>query len=200
MSRIGRAAVALLGASVHTGSALMASPANAETPASAAVIKTLPIQADRATAKATVTYQCTDDATTVYYIRAILTQEHAYYGRGERLHPGTGILKATCTGKRVTEKIVLYTYEGDYQTGPLVRGTASFEFDLNSRDPRDPSYMGGPGTGPSVTSISTVKVLTSNWGTRVRGSSRQTPVAPGRGHDAAGPAHGVAGRGAPTRV
>ncbi len=161
MSVLGRAAGALLGASILAGSVLIASPASAAVQASAAVIKTRPISANRETANAIVTYQCTNDSTTEYYIRAILSQEDAYYGRGERLAPGPGYLKATCTGKKVTETIVLYTYEGHYETGPLTRGMASFEFDLNSHDPQNPGYMGGPGTGPSVTSTSTVKVLTS---------------------------------------
>ena len=158
MSNFSRTITALLGASVLAGGNLIATPAVAATSASAAVLKTRPVWADSATANATVTYRCTNDATTAYYIRAILTQKDAYYGRGERLAPGPGYLKATCTGKKVTETIVLYTYEGHYDTGPLVKGKASFEFDLNSRDPQDPGYMGGPGTGPSVVSKSTVKI------------------------------------------
>ena len=161
MSRAGRVAGALLGVAVLAGSALIAAPADAAAPASATFFKARPVRADSETADATLTYRCQDDATTAYFLRVILTQKNAYYGRGERLAPGPGYLKATCTGKKVTETIVLYTYESSYGTGPLVEGSASLRFELNSRDPQDPTYMGGPGTGPSVAAKRTVKVFES---------------------------------------
>ena len=111
-------------------------------------------QANPATADVTVTYRCTNDATTEYYIYTTLSQEGATYGRGERLRPGTGYVAATCTGNKVTETIALY----NYNTGTLVKGDASFLFTLNSRDPRNPGYMGEPGAAPSVSATSTVKV------------------------------------------
>ena len=133
----------------------MASPAHGATQASAAILKTpKTVTANTATADATVTYRCTNDASTEYYIYTTLSQDSALYGRGERLRPGTGYVAATCTGEKVTETIMLY----NYTTGPLVKGDASFLFTLNSRDPQNPGYMGEPGAAPSVSSTSTVKV------------------------------------------
>jgi hypothetical protein len=152
------------------GGALIASPADAATraSASAAVLK-MPntIQAKTATAEATVTYKCTNDATTTYYILASVsqgtpgTESYAHYGQGDRNAPGTGPMEATCTGKKVTLTIVLYTWSAGAGTAPLAEGRGSFSFSLSSRAPGYAGYYGEHGTGPSFTSTRTVKVTTS---------------------------------------
>jgi hypothetical protein len=120
-----------------------------------------------ATAEATVTYKCTNDASTTYYILALVsqgtpgTESYAYYGEGQRNAPGTGPLEATCTGKKVTQTIVLYSWAAGAGTSPLAKGRGSFSFSLSSRAPGYAGYYGEHGTGPSVTSTSTVKVRTS---------------------------------------
>jgi hypothetical protein len=154
--------VALLGGSVLAGSALIVSPADAGTHASAsAAILKMPktIQSNTATAEATVSYKCRNDATTIYYIIATLQGETGgYYSRGDFKYDPLGRLRATCTGKKVTETIVLYPRGGS----SLGNGSASFEFMLRSVAPPPGSYYGAPGTGPEAYETRTVKVTTSD--------------------------------------
>lgn len=146
-------------------SALIAAPAEAATHASAKVVK-LPrtVSANPATAKAKVSYRCTNDAGTTYYLLAGLAQgtpgtnSYAYYGQGQRNAPGTGPTEATCTGKTVKQTIVLYTYATGAGTVPLAKGRATLDITLSSRAPGYYGYYGEPGTGPSVTATRTVKV------------------------------------------
>jgi hypothetical protein len=165
MSKLRRRTVALLGASVLAGSALIASPADAATraSASAAVLK-MPktVQANSATAEATVSYKCTNDATAIYYIIATLSQEgNLYYKRGHTTgrvdFDPLGRLPATCTGKKVTETIVLYS-----SGRGIPEGSASFEFVLFSLAPPPGSYYGQPGTGAEDSKTRPVKVETSS--------------------------------------
>jgi hypothetical protein len=119
------------------------------------------VQANTATAEATVSYKCTNEATAIYYIIGTLSQgSTVYYKRGHYGHfdyDPRGRLPATCTGKKVTETIVLYYFDRG-----IPEGRASFEFVLDSLAPPPGSYYGQPGTGPFVRETRTVKVTTSD--------------------------------------
>ena len=168
MAPLRRSAAVLMGMTVLAGSALIASPADAATKAPALVTK-MPktIRANPATAVATVSYTCTNDPGTTYYILASVSQgspgtdSYAYYGQGQRNAPGTGPMEATCTGKKVTQTIVLSTWADGAGTAPLRKCRGSFTFSLSSRAPGYAGYYGEPGTAPSVTSTRTVQVRTS---------------------------------------
>lgn len=169
MTRRRSGTAGLICASAVAVAALTASPALAATPASATVLRTPPtVRANTATAGATVSYRCTNDATTTYYVLASVSQgtpgsaSFAYYGEGQRNAPGSGPLEATCTGDKVTQTFVLYSYAEGAGTAALSRGRASFSFTLSSRAPGVAGYYGEPGTAPSVTATRTVRVGTSH--------------------------------------
>ena len=162
MSKLRTATVALLTAAALAGSALMAPSADAAARASAAVLKTpKTVHGNAASADVTVTYKCRNDATSIYYIRALLTQEktNIRYGRGDSDSHVFERLPATCNGKKVTETIALYSYR--YNSSVIAKGSALLEFDLYSLAPPPGSYYGQRGTGPEVYTYSPVKVTVS---------------------------------------
>jgi hypothetical protein len=162
MSKLRTATVALLSAAALAGSALMAPSADAAARASVAVLKTpKKIRANAASADVTVTYKCRNDATSIYYIRARLSQDgtNILYGRGDTDSPVFERLRATCNGKKVTETIALYSYGSGPKT--MAKGKGVLEFDLYSLAPPPGSAYGQRGTGPEVFTYNPVKVTVS---------------------------------------
>jgi hypothetical protein len=160
MSRLRRGTVALICASALAGSALGASPANAAAPGASADIVKLhkTIRADAVTAEATVTYRCTNDSESTYYLRATLSDSAGgYYGRGDTNSSFFERLPATCTGKKVTETIVLYSYLGISAT----QGEGSFALNLYNLAPPPGSFYGQPGAGPEDFASGTVRIVTA---------------------------------------